>query len=525
MTTRSLRAALLLALASPLALGAPAWAQPAAPREPATAGFVPLTEGAASDARWARARPGLAGALSGLQRAAAAAWPPARRLAPPTTGRLRLAVVLVGFPDAPGGRWAPAAWEEALLSRGTYARTPTGQRAFGSMADWYAENSGGALAVEGRVFDWVAVPQTRAGLEAGLLVDPRARGLFAAALDALLAREGPRALDAFDALAFVVAGPQARRRGSVLWPHATAIVHRGRPWRYYLMHAEEQGGAFAPIGVHCHELGHVLGLLDKYGVGRGTGLGQWCAMATGAHGARARGLAVDAPARGTCETARDLAREQLATVRDWLRELGLGRAALPWQGSRRSPVGGAAPPSSGEARPLHLCAVCKVRLGWTTPVTLDPTRTTRVYMRAVEGDPGQVARVPLDRRGRQALVLEQRRRVGFDAELPREGLLVWRTGDPAAQLRTFVPFDTTELLPAHGVRSTDAALRDPRAIPFPPLDAQGRPRADAVLDVAGTGPGALRVRLSGVRLDDAGRAYVEVGPAPRGAVAPALSNR
>ncbi|MCW8142009.1 MAG: hypothetical protein KIT58_24140, partial [Planctomycetota bacterium] len=127
-----------------------------------------------------------------------------------------------------------------------------------------------------------------------------------------------------------------------------------------------------------------------------------------------------------------------------------------------------------------------------------------VYLTSIEADARQVARVPLDPLGREALVLEHRRPVGFDAELPRGGLLVWRTGDPTAALRTFVPFAAVELVTAHGVRSTDAALRTPALVPFP-ID--GR---DQVV-VAGRGPGAWRVRLSGIRVDEAGRMYVEVG--------------
>ncbi|MBX3469451.1 MAG: immune inhibitor A [Planctomycetes bacterium] len=464
-------ASLLVALAA-----APAAAQPAP--TPPLDGFLALDDAGRRGAprlrpeRLLRLVPGLRG------------------LAPPTTGRLRLAVVLVAFADVGPAPWGPAAFERALLSRGDYTRTPSGDPAFGSMADYYAENSGGALALEGRVFDWVRLRARRADVEPRPLVDPAGRALFGGALDALLAREGARALDDFDALAFVVAGPQATRRGSVLWPHSTAFVHRGRAWRYYLMHSHDRRGRFEAIGTHCHELGHVLGLPDKYGVGRGTGLGQWCAMATGAHGGRPHGVDVAAPPRTFRDTARELVREQVEQARGWLRDLGL-------PGRRR------APPPAGEARPLHLCAVCKARLGWTRPVTLDPRRGARVYLTSIEADARQVARVPLDPLGREALVLEHRRPVGFDAELPRGGLLVWRTGDPTAALRTFVPFAAVELVTAHGVRSTDAALRTPALVPFP-ID--GR---DQVV-VAGRGPGAWRVRLSGIRVDAEGRLYVEV---------------
>jgi len=40
------------------------------------------------------------------------------------------------------------------------------------MADYYDENSGHALRLEGRVFDWLTLPQSRADLEPRLLIDP-----------------------------------------------------------------------------------------------------------------------------------------------------------------------------------------------------------------------------------------------------------------------------------------------------------------------------------------------------------------
>ncbi len=481
---------LALALLAGAAQGAAGQGSSAPPRD----GYVALDELTRRAAGGAAPRRSLRERLAGLQRTLVRAVPGLSGLAPPTTGRLRLGVVLVEFADAPAPAWGPREVERALFSRGVYDRTPDGDPAYGSMADYYAENSGGALTIEGRAFDWVRLPRARAELEAALLVDPRGRALFTGALDALLARDGRAALDGLDALAFVIAGPQARRRGSVLWPHSTAFVHGGRAWRYYLMHAVDHRGRFEAIGTHCHELGHVLGLLDKYGVGARTGLGQWCAMATGAHGGRAGGLDVAAPARSSCETARELLLEQLGQAREWLGDLGLARRARA-----------AAP--AGERRPLHLCAVCKQRLGWTRPTVIDPRQPRRLYLTAVEEDPAQVARVLLDPRGREALVLEHRRRVGFDAELPRGGLLVWRAGDPTAPLRTFVPFEALELVPAHGVRSTDAALRAPALVPFP-IDGRDE------LVVAGRGPGAFRVRLSGIAEDASGRLYVEVGLAP-----------
>ncbi len=467
-------------------------------------------------------RPSLRDRLQGGATRLARSVPGLRGLAPPTTGTLRVAVVLAAFPDVTTPDFGPAEFTRSLFSRAEYTKAPDGARAYGSLADWYAEQSSGALRVEGRVFPWVSLAATREALEPRPLVDPTARrDLFTAALDALLAREGPRALEPFDALAFVVAGGWAGQRGSILWPHSSVLLHRGRPWRYYLMHAGSQG--FEPIGVHCHELGHVLGLLDEYGVGgHDTGLGQWCAMADGADGGHADGIAKEAPPRTVEETARDAVKEQLEELRQLLEGLGGGRAPTPRGGrparpgvetpaGRETPAlqGRARAPaprqgaSGGLARPLHLCAPCKERLGWATPRTIDPRTSRRIALSPVEGDGRQVARVLLDPAGREALVLEYRGGAGFDAGLPRTGLLVWRTGDPLAMVRTFVPFLGHELVPAHGVASTDAAERAPLEVMFP------TPTRREVV-VRGSRRGAFAVRLSGIEEKD-GRLVLEVG--------------
>ncbi|RMG08211.1 MAG: hypothetical protein D6731_22305, partial [Planctomycetota bacterium] len=171
-------------------------------------------------------------------RAATRPLPHLRRLVLPTRGVLNLRVVPVSFADEPPPAFGAAAFDAALFSRGVYRRTASGDPAAGSMRDYFLEASGGALDLRGRSFDWIALPTRRAELAGRPLVDPTARqSLFGAALDRLLAREGPDALLGVDALVFVVAGPQAATRGEVTWPHSGVLFHRGRAWRYYLMHA------------------------------------------------------------------------------------------------------------------------------------------------------------------------------------------------------------------------------------------------------------------------------------------------
>lgn len=137
---------LALTVLAGLLAGAPfASAQELAPPRD---GFVSLGEAAAGAAGAPRLRTPLRERLTRLQRTLTRALPGLGGLVPPAVGRLRLGVVLVALSDAPPAPWGPAAPSRAPFSRGAYARTPSGDPAHGSVADCYAENSGGALSVE-----------------------------------------------------------------------------------------------------------------------------------------------------------------------------------------------------------------------------------------------------------------------------------------------------------------------------------------------------------------------------------------
>src|SRR5205085_9847240 len=77
----------------------------------------------------------------------------------------RLAVVGIEYPDVKHNAAAAAKdWDEAIFSRGAYRDKagPTGQPVHGSLADYFAEQSYGALKVEGQGFDWVEWGKQRA---------------------------------------------------------------------------------------------------------------------------------------------------------------------------------------------------------------------------------------------------------------------------------------------------------------------------------------------------------------------------
>jgi M6 family metalloprotease-like protein len=204
-----------------------------------------------------------------------------RRLGVWKKGVYRLAVVAVEFPDVThNDKVSPKEWEKALFTRGTYTdKSPTGQKVYGSLNDYYLEQSCDTFHVEGKVFDYVKVGKKRAEY-----ANSRQRfALFTEALDKLLDRDGEDALKDYDGLFFLYAGnagPSAR--GGIYWPHRSSVRYKGKLWPYII--CPEGGRRMASISVVAHEFGHLLGLPDLYAQSAEVkGLGVWCTMSTG-HG-------------------------------------------------------------------------------------------------------------------------------------------------------------------------------------------------------------------------------------------------
>ncbi|MEP6670627.1 MAG: M6 family metalloprotease domain-containing protein [Chthoniobacter sp.] len=277
----------------------------------------------------------------------------------------RLAVVPIEFPDVKHNDAIPtSAWEEMLFSSGTYAHKNniTGQPVFGSLHDYYQEISVGHLNVSGHVFDWVPVSKTRPEYPQ-LPVNPRL-ALFTEALDQLLKREGDDCLKDVDGLIFLYAGDRFRttNRGSVFWPHRSSVKYRGKMWPYLIC---PEGGKFmANISVFCHEFGHMLGLPDLYARPENPG------------------------------------------------SEGVGAWSLMSQ-------------QTGGGQPQHMCAWCKERLDWLKPAVLDPAVKQKLILSPVEGTDNQCFKIPMRADGSEYLLLENRRRQGFDQRLPGEGLMIW----------------------------------------------------------------------------------------------------
>jgi M6 family metalloprotease-like protein len=193
----------------------------------------------------------------------------------------RLAVVPIEFSDVEhNAKIALKDWEKALFSKGEYANeSATGQKVYGSLNDFFLEQSCGAFHVEGKVFDWVKVEKKRAEYGG----DGARFALFNEALDKVEARDGKEAFKGFDGVFFLYAGGRVQtQRGGLYWPHKANFRRESKNWNYFI--CPEGGDRMASISVVAHEFGHMLGLPDLYAQGDGSvGLGIWCTMSTG-HG-------------------------------------------------------------------------------------------------------------------------------------------------------------------------------------------------------------------------------------------------
>jgi M6 family metalloprotease-like protein len=189
--------------------------------------------------------------------------------------------------------------------------------------------------------------------------------LLTEALDLVLKRDGKDALKDLDGVFFLYAGsrPQGTARGSLYWPHRSSVSFQGKRWPYFI--CPEGGTRMADISVFCHEFGHMLGLPDLYARPENPGMegvGVWSAMAN----------------------------------------------------------------QVGNGRPQHFDAWSKEKLGWVTPAVIDPTVKQKLILAPIEDSPKECVKVLIKPDGSEYLLLENRKKKGFDASLPAEGLLIWR---------------------------------------------------------------------------------------------------
>lgn len=281
---------------------------------------------------------------------------------------MRLAVIPVEFDDIKHNDKIPLdEWEKLLFSKGEYRDkdNATGQPVFGSLNDFFQEQSCGAFRIEGKVFPWVKVSKKRGDYSQGSGTSNRS-ALPSEALDKLLDREGRDAVNGYDALFFIYAGDRIRTNpGAVYYPHVGTLIHRGsnRRWNYLLTY--EGGDRMLTLNGCAKEFALLLGLpnLAARTENPGSeGLGPWCLLSN----------------------------------------------------------------VNTSGRPQHLCAWAKEQLGWIQPTVLDPTVRQKLILGPVEDSPRECFKVLARADGSEYFLLENRQKKGFDSDLPGAGLLIWR---------------------------------------------------------------------------------------------------
>lgn len=354
--------------------------------------------------------------------------------------RYRLAVVPVEFADVKRNPKITAHdWSESLFSVGAYMNrtNATGQAVFGSVNDYYKEMSGGAFRFEGKIYDPVQVGKKRDEFLPGTLPATKT-AFFTEVLDALLAREGTNTLANADGLLFLFAGDRVPQisRGSLFWPHRGNTKYHGRQWAYVIC---PEGGEFmSSVSLFGHEFGHLLGLPDLYARPENPGsegMWVWCAMSNQING----------------------------------------------------------------GQPQHFCAWSKEQLGWLRPAVIDPTVKQKLILAPVEGSATECFKILVRPDGSEYFLLENRRRKGFDQNLPGEGLLICRVvrGRPVLE-------------ESHGVEGPLGPRVYLRSVPYPSASNNAFTPYTVPSSRAQLG-GGLPVHITRIRQLEDGRITFQIG--------------
>jgi immune inhibitor A len=291
-----------------------------------------------------------------------------------STGDLPVLVILAQFPDRP-------------LSRPRSDFTGTPEALVDRFVAYWSEVSSGRLRLQVHVAaPVVTVPSPRASYvqRPFALARDALRGLVAAGSAAAdreaLARGG--ALVVF----FAGVGREANARGgdpNDPWSNYTALTPPEHGFADAIVVAEREElraadgtiETLSPLGVLCHEFGHLLGLPELYAPSARAheGIGVWGLMGQGT-----------------------------------------------WVGRGNHPP--------------HPEAWSKVQLGWVDVETIAETRRG-VTLPPVELEP-RVVRIPTaPDRPHEYYLLEYRRKIGADRRLPGEGLLVWHVDERRRSFR------------------------------------------------------------------------------------------
>lgn len=288
---------------------------------------------------------------------------------PPATalsGEHKILAILVETKDVPWPKgYDPSRYQELLFDKSS-----------SSVREWYRENSYGAFDFNGAVVGPIRVEGKMTDY-AYDRVDPngdRVRKLIERAVQAASKRvkladfdthdtRGRKGRDGIiDHLLIIYAEATGKHDGfSPIWPHRGSLD--------FQVDGVRVGGYLilnhaSRLGVYVHELGHDLGIPDLYDRDYTShGAGEWCVMATGS-----------------------------------------------WAGEAE--------------KPSHMSAWAKMRLGWLTPTVITkPMQSLKIPSSSERPFALKIPIGEID--SREYFMVENRRRVGFDAMIPAEGLIIW----------------------------------------------------------------------------------------------------
>jgi M6 family metalloprotease-like protein len=351
--------------------------------------------------------------------------------------QLRLGVICIEFPDTKhSAKIARKDWEEALFSRGSYTGKKNAQE----------------QTVHGSLRDYIH--EVSAGklrlegkvfdwVEVSKKRDDYQQGtgtsnksvVLEEALGKVTARDGKEAFKDLDGFLFLYAGDRVRTNRGALYYPHAGIVPYQSKRWPYLLGPEN--GSLA-IGNLVKELGEMLGLPDLAARPENVGsegLGVWCCMSD------------------------------------------------PLPGSR----------------PQHFSAWSKEKLGWIKPTVIDPTVKQKLILAPIEDSPSECFKVLVRPDGSEYFLLEDRKKKGFDSDLPGEGLLIWR-----------VVNDRPILEESHGVEGPSGPRVNREAIPYPSSANQAFTPETVPSSRSPLG-GGLPVRITAIRRLPDGRITFHIG--------------
>ena len=261
--------------------------------------------------------------------------------------------------------------------------------AYGSVRDYYREASSGQVEIDNVVPDWVSLPNEEAYYGANDVngVDVRRQEMAEDAIHALDSRgfdfsqcdgDGDGEVDMLTIIHSGLGEEYAGNPDECIWSHMRTLWPRvtvdGVVISQYCTASERRwsGTSIVRIGVICHEMAHILSLPDLYDTDfSSAGIGVWGLMGKGSWG-------------------------------------GDGYSA---------------------ERPVHPCAWSKIKLGWVGPVEIDATGSPVRIPQIEETTSPVIYRISCEMGSKEYLLIENRQKRSYDANLPSAGLLIWHIDD------------------------------------------------------------------------------------------------